>query len=119
MRLLLPMFAADLTFQLTSLVPSLDRGSDTVQYDSEVQRLWVSPAVSDLHQDIGTFTILEPINLVQIARVLGQQCALLEKWKNIHQVVVSRELFNVCEELRLGYPDERIADSSDFSDNMI
>jgi len=58
--------------QLTSLIPALDSSGDAVQNNGEVQCLRVSPAVSDLHENVGTFTVFEPIDFVQVAWVLGQ-----------------------------------------------
>lgn len=49
---------------LTSLIPSLNGGGNTIQDNGEVQGLRVSPAMGNLHQDISAFAVFQSIDFV-------------------------------------------------------
>lgn len=94
----------------SSLIPALDGGRNGIEDDGEVERLWMPPSVCCLVVQNCTILLGEVGDMVDTARILCGQSALLEEWHNVHHLIFSRKVFDILEKLVPGNASQGIFD---------
>jgi hypothetical protein len=94
----------------SSLIPALDGGRNGIEDDGEVECLWMFPSVCRLVVQNQTILLGEVGDMIDTARILCCQSALLEEWHNVHHFIFSRKVLDILEKLVSGNTSQGIFD---------
>lgn len=94
----------------TSLIPTLDAGSDGVEDDSEVENARVLPLVSNLLGQNSAVFFIELVDGVNMGGVLSNQRSLDQVWCDISEVELGGEIFDIADQLVLRDAHEGVLD---------
>lgn len=94
----------------TCLIPALNRRSNRIQDDCEVELLWVPPTVCHLVTQNLAFVFVELWNILEIVRALCYQSTLPKKRQNVRELVLVCIVFDILEKLIPGNANKGILD---------
>jgi hypothetical protein len=97
---------------LTSLIPTLNSGSDRVEDDGDVENSGMLPLVCDFLPQDATVLVVKLMNVVNVCRALRNESALQDIGSNVVQVVFGGKFLDALDERLLGDADEGIFDSA-------
>jgi hypothetical protein len=97
---------------LTSLIPSLNCSSNRIEDDQHVENSRMLPLVRDFLVENASFIVIQLLDLINMVWTLCYQGAFDKIGPDVVEVVVSGELFDIGNQLRLGNSGERILDSA-------
>jgi hypothetical protein len=102
----------DFLVNLTSLIPTLNSGSDGVEDDGDVKNPRMLPLACDFLPQDATVLIVKLMNVVYVCGALRDESALQKVWSNVVQVVPRSKFLDALDEGLLGDADEGVLDSA-------
>jgi hypothetical protein len=110
----------------TGLIPALNSSGDGIEHNSVVKGKGLLPTAGVFFTQGLAFSLVEPLNSVNTARILSNKGSFLEKRKNIDQTILVRIVLHVLEELLTRDAHQRVFDPvifrcypTGFEDNAV